>query len=221
MRNMGRLEDALALALAEGRCRIGQISIGGDERGGFALRHRLDGSRTDLECFERAEDARVIGTNDDAGVYRPLKSALSLRRGWLLALPDAAAVCLALDYFYPAALGQWLAWRESRLRVTSLRQTVSRQTGMYRITGLITTKQADELIGANCSSSGGCLRTILWKIEEDGAAATSLPAEKFLTEFDQTGAAEKVIPIFCSEICNILVAAARPKVKSEMAPPKT
>ena len=218
MRNMGRLEDALALALAEGRCRIGQIRIASADRGGLELRHRQDAGRTDLEQFERAEDARALGTNDDAGEYRPLKSAPNLRRGWLLALPDLAAVCLALEYFYPAALGQWLAWRESRLRVTSLRQTVARQTGMYRITGLITTKQADELVGANCGSAGGCLRTILWKLEDDGAGVTSLPPEKFSPEFDQAGAGEAVIPIFCSEICNILVAAARPKVKSEMAP---
>lgn len=218
MRNMGRLEDALALALAEGRARIGQIRIASGEVGGFELRHRRDDGRTDLERFERAEDARGLGTNDDAGTYRPLKSAPTLRRGWLLALPDLTAVALALDYFYPAALGQWLAWRESWLRVTSLRQTVSRQTGMYRITGLITTKQADELVGVTCGSAAGCLRTILWKIEDDEAAVTSLPAEKFLPDFDQTGAGEMVIPIFCSEICNILVAAARPKVKSEMAP---
>src|SRR5450432_3294719 len=212
---MGRLEDALAVALAEGRCRIGQIRIASGDRGGFELRHRGDEGRTDLERFERAEDARALGTNDDAGKYRPLKSAPTLRRGWLLELPDLASVSLALDYFYPAALGQWLAWRESRLRVTSLRQTVSRQTGMYRITGLITTKQADELAGVNCDSAGGCLRTILWRLEEDGTGAASLPLEKFSPEFDQTGAGEMVIPIFCSEICNLLVAAARPKVKSE------
>ena len=218
MRNMGRLEDALALALVEGRGRIGQIRIASGEGGGFEMRHRLDGGRTDLERFERAEEARALGTNDDAGTYRPLKSAPTLRRGWLLALPDLAAVALALDYFYPAALGQWLAWRESRLRVASLRQTVSRQTGMYRITGLITTKQAGELVGATCGSAAGCLRTILWKIEEDGVPVTSLPPEKTDPAWDQTGAGESVIPIFCSEICNLLVAAARPKVKSEMAP---
>ena len=217
MRNMGRLEDALALALAEGRCRIGQVLIASGDGGGFELRHRQDAGRTDLERFEGAEDARALGTKDDAGGYRPLKTAPTLRRDWVLALPDLSAVCLALDYFYPAALGQWIAWRESRLRITSLRQTVSRQTGMYRITGLITTKQADELTGANCGSAGGCLRTILWKLENDGAELTSLPPEKFSAEFDQTGAGEAVIPLFCSEMCNILVAAARPKVKGEMA----
>jgi sirohydrochlorin cobaltochelatase len=167
-----------------------------------------------LERFQRAEDARALATQDDAGNYRPLKSAPTLRRGWLLSLADVASLRRALDYFYPAAIGEWLALCEGRLRATSLRQTVSRQTGMYRVTGKITTAQADELAGENCASAGGCLRTILWKIEDGGAAPSSLPPEKFAVDFDQTGAGERVIPLLCAEMCNVLVAAARAKIKS-------
>ena len=214
---MGKLEEALASALAEGRCRIGQILIVARGAGGFELCHRRDVDLADLERFDRVTDARAIAMNDDAGNFRPLKSAPTLRRGWVLSLADLATLRLALEYFYPAAVGEWLALREGRLRVAPLRQTVSRQTGMYRVTGKITTAQADELAGENCASSTGCLRTILWKIEDDGAAPTSLPHEKFAFDFDQTGAGECVIPLPCAEICNLLVAAAREKVKS--APP--
>ena len=175
MRNMGRIEDALASALAEGRCRIGQILIAAAGDAGFALRHRRDAGRMDLVPFDRPEDARALATNDDAGGYRPLKTAPNLRRGWSLTLPDLASLRLALDYFYPAAIGQWHALREGRLRLTSLRQTVSRQTGMYRITGLINPKQSDELVAANCASASGCLRTILWKLEPDDTPVKSLP----------------------------------------------
>jgi hypothetical protein len=211
---MGKLEETLASALAEGRCQIGQIAIVSRGDGGFELRHRGDAKRDDLERFRRAEDARAIAISDDAGSYRPLKSAPNLRRGWILSLTDLTSLRRALDYFYPAALGEWLALREGRLRVTSLRQTVSRQSGMYRVTGKIATAQADELAGEFCASFGGCLRTIRWKIEDDGAAPSSLPHEKFAADFDQTGGGERVIPLLCAEMCNLLVAAAREKVKS-------
>ncbi len=214
---MGKLEDALASALAEGRCRIGQVLVTARGAAGFELCHRRDAGRTDLERFDRAEDARAIATSDDAGNFRPLKSAPTLRRGWLLVLADLAALRLALDLLYPAAIGEWLALREGRLRVTSLRQTVVRQTGMYRVTGKITTAQADELAGENCASSAGCLRTILWRIEDDGSAPASLPHEKFAIDFDQSGAGERVIPLLCAEICSLLVAAAREKVKAPAA----
>ena len=36
--------------------------------------------------------------------------------------------------------------------------------------------------------------------------------------FDQTGEGDAVIPLLCSEVCNVLVAAARPKVKNEIPP---
>src|SRR5258707_15507321 len=106
---MEKLENALASALAEGRCQIGQVAIVARDDGGFELRHRRDGGRNDLECFERAEDARAIATNDDAGNYRPLKSAPNLRRGWLLSVSDVASLRRALDYLYPAAIGGGVA----------------------------------------------------------------------------------------------------------------
>ena len=58
MRNMGRFDDALALAFAEGRYRIGQIQLSRQGDGpGCELRHRADAGRDDLERFSRAEDA--------------------------------------------------------------------------------------------------------------------------------------------------------------------
>jgi sirohydrochlorin cobaltochelatase len=211
---MGKLDDALGSALAEGRRQLGQVLISARDDGGFELRHRRDAGRAGLERFHRPADARIIAMNDEAGNFRPLKSAPTLRRGWLLVLADLTSLRLALDFFYPAALGAWLALREGRLRVTSLRETLSRQTGMYRVTGKISTAQADELAGEKCASSGGCLRTILWRIEDGGSAPASLPHEKSAIDFDQTGAGERVIPLLCGEICSLLVAAAREKVKA-------
>ncbi len=181
------------------------------------MRHRDDAARLDLEAHTAPEDARLLATYDDGGGYRPLKTAPNLRRGWRLELPDVAAVQLALDFFYPAQLGLWLARREGRLRATSLRETVGRQTGMYRITGTITAAQADGLVSAGCRSEGGCLRAILWPIEPDGARASGLPAEKFDPAYDQTGGGQAVIPLLCAELCNLQVAAARELIKGKKA----
>ena len=214
---MGKLDDALAAALAEGRCRVGQVLMVACEGGGFELCHRRDAGRPGLETFRSESDARTIATYDDAGNFRPLKSAPNLRRGWRLVLPDLAALRQALEYLYPASLGTWLAWQEGSLPATSLRQTVLRQTGMYRVTGKISTVQADELAEVQCNSLGGCLRTILWRIEDGGAVPGSLPHEKFAIEYDQTGDGERVIPLLCAEPCHLFVAAARDRVKGANA----
>ena len=54
--------------------------------GEFALCHRDDAERADLTSYSDAEAAVEIARYDDAGVYRPLKTAPNLRHGWVLLL---------------------------------------------------------------------------------------------------------------------------------------
>jgi hypothetical protein len=85
---------------------------------------------------------------------------------------------------------------------------------MYRSTATIRDEEANTLVGNFCRSDGGCLRTILWKRDENGTiASTKLPAEKFDPTFDQTGGGRPVISLLCQEACNLLVAEARKIVK--------
>jgi hypothetical protein len=86
---------------------------------------------------------------------------------------------------------------------------------MYRIAQKISTGQAEELVQKFCSSDGRCLRTILWGIEPDQSSAF-LPPSKSDPSVDQTGEGRKVIPYLCLEGCNMLVAAARKVVISEL-----
>ena len=81
---------------------------------------------------------------------------------------------------------------------------------MYAVTRKITDDQADEMIGNFCRSDGGCLKTILWKIDEN-RAVTSLPREKF----DPAQGQPARIPMLCHEACNLLVAEARRVVKNQ------
>jgi len=219
-----RLDRALAGWLERGAQRIGQIAIlrplSNDAAVRFELRHHdeRDAAAETLALHGDPEDAVALALHDDAGNYRPLKTAPNLRHGWRLTLANLTALRLALDGgFYPARLAALLAWEEGRLHTTPLRTTLGRQTGMYRVTKLLTDPQADALAGNFCRSDGGCLRTILWKRDAAGAPASSqLPPEKFEPAHDQTGRAETtgaVLPLLCQEPCNLLVAAARTVVK--------
>ena len=209
------LEKALAAVLSD-RNRFGQIFIQRTSSGGFVLCHRDDENARDLEVFRKPDDALGIARYDDIGKYRPLKTAPNLRHGWRLELVDLEELRRALDHFYPGRLAVLAAWTENRLSTTSLRETLDRQSGMYRVAAKISDEQIDDVIGSFCKSDGGCLRTILWKRDTHGAIpSTKLPAEKFEPSHDQTSRGENAIPLLCQEACNLLVAECRKAVKGE------
>ena len=215
------MPDSIERVLACLGC-FGQVLIRKAGENGFVLCHRDDQGRAGLRQFENPEDAIEISKFDDAGNYRPLKTAPNLGHGWQLTVVNLSDLRRALDYFYPGRLAVLIVWKEHRLKTTSLRQTLDRQSGMYRIAEKISDEQINDLVGNFCRSDGGCLRTILWKRDEHGIIpSTKLPPEKFDLAHDQalrprsTSAATTVIPLLCQEACNLLVAAAREVVKDE------
>jgi len=209
-------EVALGKSLAAGLWCIGQIAIEPQENGRFALNHREDAGRNDLIAHTQPEKAAEIARFDDAGKYRPLKTAPNLRRGWRLVLESVAELRVALDLFYPGRLDVFVAWENNALSATPLRETLARQTGMYRVAAKIGEEEANTLVGNFCASDGGCLRTIMWRRDENGTTpSTLLPAEKFDPRYDQTGLGETVIPLLCQEACNLLVAEARKSVQGQ------
>ena len=178
---------ALEAALTDRVC-TGEIIVT-KTNAGFALSHRDDEVRTDLQKFSRPEDAIEIAKHDDAGNYRPLKTAPNLRHGWRLELGTLEDLRRALDYFYPGRLAVFAAWRSGKLQTTPLRETLDRQSGMYRVAAKIADSQINDLVADFCRSNGGCLRTILWKRDADGAiTSTKLPKEKFDPAYDQAQA---------------------------------
>ena len=189
-----------------------------EKRGtGFALSHRDDQGRSNLA---RTQDATAIAKFDDAGKYRPLKTAPNVRHGWRLDLANTHELRLALEVFYPGRLATFLAFEEDRLTTTPLRQTLQRQSGMYRVAATISETQLDVVVANFCRSDGGCLRTILWKRDASGAtASTKLPPEKFDPKREQTGAGKSCIPLLCQEACNLLVAECRKIVTSRSSTP--
>jgi sirohydrochlorin cobaltochelatase len=192
---MPTIREFLELQSAAGPWSLGQIAIDG-----LVLCHVEDARRADLTVYHRPEDARELAIFDDAGAYRPLKTAPNFRHGWQLRLGTIDELRLALDFFYPAAIGTWLANQGGELLPVSLRETLGRQTGMYRVTQHITDAQAEEVIQKTCVA--GCLRCRLWTVNE------IVPQSRM-----------ESLTILCGEACNLLVAACRPLAKQNL--PKT
>lgn len=215
------IERALEAALQNGACCIGQIVIAKTSSGGFALCHRDDqGRQRDWHTFRSVLDAIELARSDDGGNYRPLKTAPNLRHGWRMELLDPGEVRRALDYFYPGRLAMFATWQESRLATTALRETLDRQSGMYRVAAKISDDQLDDVIANFCRSDGGCLRTIMWKRDRSGAVPSpKLRPQKFDPSVDQTGRGERAIPLLCQEACGLLVNECRKAVKLEGAAP--
>ncbi len=193
--------------LQAGGREIGEIRLQPVPRGGWELCHRLDEGRADLAPHAGAEAARELAQYTDGGEFRPLKTAPNLRRGWRLAIADAQELRRALDYFYPAMLGVRVSQDRGELQPVCLRDTLARQTGMYRVTHKITDAQAQEMVAGFCRTDGGCLKRILWPLAP-GQPITTLPPEKFSGE-----AGPGDWPLLCQEACNLLVAKAREVVK--------
>jgi hypothetical protein len=233
------VEQCLEGALTAPFC-FGQILVRKTDGGSLVLSHRDDETLEQLQILRSAEDAIEIAKHDDDGNYRPLKTAPNLRHGWRLELATLEQLRRALDYFYPGRLAVFAAWKRGAFRSTPLRETLDRQSGMYRVAAKISDSQINNVVADFCRSDGGCLRTILWKRDRDGAiASTKLPKEKFDPTQDQAAAglmqvgtsrcdvrtarravptndqSPPTIPLLCQEACNLLVAECRKVVKGE------
>jgi sirohydrochlorin cobaltochelatase len=226
------VERSLESALTPPFC-FGQLLVRITMTCGFVLSHRDDESLDQLQTYQDAEDAVEIAKYDDAGNYRPLKTAPNLRHGWRLELATLQKLRLALDYFYPSRLAVFAAWKSGHLKTTALRETLDRQSGMYRVAARVSDQQINDLVADFCRSDSGCLRTILWKRDRNGAiASTKLPKQKFDPSYDQVMATCRrrpegdarasrseaaTVPLLCQEACNLLVAECRKVVKGENA----
>jgi len=131
---------------------------------GFELRHVQDREcdAGDLRLIS-ADEMRPLAQFTVVGAFRPLKSAPNLRRGWRLILTDGAKLEFALNQVYPGAVADWFAVRSGRAEPTHYREFTSRQTGMYRITAMLTDEQAAAMIRAGCHRKF-CLKQRLWTV---------------------------------------------------------
>jgi sirohydrochlorin cobaltochelatase len=136
-----------------------------------------------------------------------------LKRGWVMALQTEEELRQALDQFYPAGLGLFLAYRNGTLETENLRDKLNRQTGMYRFARTISDAGAQQLVQQVCGPGHLCLKRILWQIDaetplDDSEASrfNGIPGEL---------AENQAIPLLCREACNHFVAECRKAAKVE------
>lgn len=206
--------------ILSGTHRIGEIEIQTIDRDeSFMLSHWQDAEcarRPDFGGLERYDDptaARDICTYAEDGSFRFAKAQINLKRGWVMPLVNTEDLRIALDHFYPAAVGIFLARQKGTLEVENLRDKLGRQTGMYRYARNISDAGAQQLVREVCGPAHNCARRILWQVDvntplEDSEASryNGIPGE--IPE-------NQAIPLLCREACNHFVAECRKAAKAE------
>lgn len=132
---------------------------------GFELRH-ADDRETALENLRRIQEdeVRELSQFTSGGAFRPLKSAPNLQTGWWFLATNLAQLEFALNTLYPGAVADWFAVRSGSFAPTHFRPFTARQTGMYRITAMLSDAQAAPVIRACCAPKF-CLKQRLWTVE--------------------------------------------------------
>ncbi|TKX79522.1 hypothetical protein EXE53_15255, partial [Halorubrum sp. SD626R] len=127
-------------ALAEGIERAwGQLRVTarvtdrGERR--YDVRHADDAGVPidELDAHDDPLDAREIVKLDEKGRYRPLKTAPTLRDGWVFADLGPRDAYEVVETVYPATVANWHREREGDLDVTHWRETMERQSGIYGV----------------------------------------------------------------------------------------
>jgi sirohydrochlorin cobaltochelatase len=119
----------------------------------------------------------------------------------------------ALDQFYPASVGIYLAHRQGTLELENLRDKLDRQTGMYRFARKISDAAAQRLVREVCGPAHQCARRILWQLDADTPLEDS-EASRFNGIVGGTPES-RAIPLLCREACNHFVSQCRLVAKEE------
>jgi sirohydrochlorin cobaltochelatase len=178
---------------------FGQLYLTRHDDGTYEACHLDDmGDKSMLESVDSVTDLRELAKFDAAGEYRPLKTAPTLKGGWVTRCGEASEFLKRLDAIYPAVFATWIAYAREEHHPTSLRRTLDRQTGMYRFAGTISDQMANRMMRELCHP--GCIRKIAWPIN-DGHPVSRLKAQP------------RSIPVICTEACTFAINAARALAK--------
>ena len=144
---------------------------------GYELRHVNDREAASESLRAVAvTELRALANHTASGAFRPIKAAPNLRAGWRCVAANEAELESALSQIYPGAVVDWFAAQQSAPPVTHYREFTARQSGMYRITTMLTDAQAGQVIGV-CCDARFCLKRRLWTVDglvPDAADAKSL-----------------------------------------------
>lgn len=195
------LADELDRLLSRGtRLTFGELALSRGEDGSFEARHVDDRACSgNLAGISTVRGLRDLAKYDAAGNYRPLKTAPGLVSGWRTLTSSPAEFLDRLDAVYPGLFATWISHQRGETVPVALRQTLNRQTGMYRFAGTITPEMGSEIKRDLCGA--GCLRHVTWPIEEGDPSCPPT-------------AAPDAVPLLCTEACTFAVSRARELAKS-------
>ncbi|MDX1952828.1 MAG: DR2241 family protein [Verrucomicrobiota bacterium] len=179
-----------------GSIRLGQVVIFLGEGNRFELRHQEDLTEDPNSLSEAdLKELRKIADFTASGQFRPLKSAPNLRKGWKHLTSTLPALEIALNILYPGALADRHALLTNRGKPTDYRPFTARQTGMYRITTMLSDEQAAASVRA-CCHLRFCIKQRLWTVP-------NLPVDP----------AEEKSNIPCLEPCAVMLEFARKSMR--------
>lgn len=192
-------EQLSALVPPGSRLRFGELVLVRNAEGSYSARHVSDeAAGTPLEVLDSVCALRELAKFDAKGAYRPLKTAPGLRRGWITSTTDPREFLNRLDALYPGLFATWIAFDSGNLAPVPLRETLDRQTGMYRFAGSISDEMANRILTDLCGS--GCLRRVAWTLRSES------PPVLIQREPGE-------IPLVCTEACTFAVTRARELAK--------
>jgi hypothetical protein len=142
-------------------------------------------------------ELRSLAQFTAGGAFRPLKAAPNLPSGWRALAATDVALGMALNHLYPGAVVDWFAAQKDPVPVTHYRPFTNRQSGMYRVTQMLSDEQAARMTLVCCHKTF-CLKRRLWTVP---GLAPDVPSEKSL------------IP--CLEPCAVLLEFARRVLRLE------
>ena len=178
---------------------LAQVRITRSGRG-YELTHVADKAlSSDALRVVKQREARSLAQATTTGKFRPLKSAPNLPQGWRIEAADDSELEAVLNQLYPGAVADWYAVRQTQPPITHFREFTARQSGMYRITAMLSDALAADVIRA-CCARRFCLKQRLWAVNG-------------LKPDDPAG--KSLIP--CLEPCAVFLEFARQAMRTEQA----
>lgn len=132
----------------------------------FSVRHRVDRGvpATKLEKLASPESGEALSRYTEEDVYRPLRSAPNLRKGWILENLSYADLALFLNLVLPGARAYWTLEQLGRLRLTTFSETAARQTGIYSSVQQLPAEAVQAITERVCGK--GCVRHPRWGLRD-------------------------------------------------------
>ena len=152
--------EAFAESFA-GRTVLGQVLVI-KNGASYSILHSADANQI-ADCKNVTIDSlRELSEYTTGGAYRPLKSAPSLKTGWICQVASVPELGSALNHLYPGGIADWHAVNEGAA-ATNYRDFTNRQTGMYRITTHPNDDEVTQFTDA-CCDARFCLKQRLWTL---------------------------------------------------------